>query len=398
MSQSLEQSQNLFVKKLFDIMPQICPCIAQMEPYEFRYAMNNIFPFEQEWSSLAVMPPFQLEQQVHSVEFLEAVEIKPRKDGQITLDPSIVELTNMLFVGLVTGTYTIDWVNEHFYFDPRGFNFLVHSTYLTPAIIHHLSDEPYRAFEPKQSQFDHTYEIGYKAFKEANLEVDTLFIQCIIKLCQVKGTPLVLAIAGPTAAGKTEIVDRLRETFEQAGKKIAAIEMDNFLTDRDQREERGIGSFGREALHFEAFKRSIEDILKGKTIQTPRYDFIDGTSSHDLAGNLKPGRKAVTIEPADIIFIEGNSPFLLPEVASLVGIKVVYLTSDANRLKRKWRRDIDFRKKYDPYYFRNRFFKEQPLMAVKNYHPQLMACDIFIDTTEAAFWATSQIQRILDQS
>ena len=55
-----------------------------------------------------------------------------------------------------------------------------------------------------------------------------------------RGTPILLAIAGPTAAGKTEIVERLRQAFEQEGKKIAAIEMDNFLTDRDYREAKGI--------------------------------------------------------------------------------------------------------------------------------------------------------------
>ena len=79
-----------------------------------------------------------------------------------------------------------------------------------------------------------------------------------------------------------------------------------------------------------------------------------------------------------------------------MGIKVVYLTDDPVRLKRKWRRDIDYRKKYDPYYLRNRFFKEQPLMAVKNYQPQLKRCDIFVDTTGAKLWVTPQIRETLE--
>jgi len=56
----------------------------------------------------------------------------------------------------------------------------------------------------------------------------------------------------------------------------------------------------------------------------------------------------IVVEPADIIFIEGNFPFLIEEVADLIGIKVVYLTDDPIRLKRKWKRDIDYRKKYEP--------------------------------------------------
>jgi len=115
-----------------------------------------------------------------------------------------------------------------------------------------------------------------------------------------------------------------------------------------------------------------------------------------LQGNLKVDGKPVEVLPSDIIFIEGNSPFLMPEIASFVGIKVVYLTDDAVRLKRKWRRDIDYRKKYDPYYLRNRFFREQPPMAWKNYQPQLKVCDIFVDTTGAAIWVTPEIIHLLD--
>jgi len=171
--------------------------------------------------------------------------------------------------------------------------------------------------------------------------------------------------------------------------------MDNFLTDRDYREEQGIHTLGKAAIHFDLFKQSLEDICLGKQIQIPRYDFVDATSSHDLSGTLKPGCTPLEIEPAEIIFIEGNFPFLLSEVTHLIGIKVVYLTDDAVRMKRKWKRDIDYRKKYDPNYFRNRFFKDQFLMAQKCYLPQMEVCDIVVDTTGAALWVTPEIARIL---
>jgi uridine kinase len=171
--------------------------------------------------------------------------------------------------------------------------------------------------------------------------------------------------------------------------------MDNFLTDRDYREEKGIHTLGKEALHFRLFKQGLEDICQGKKIAIPRYDFVYATSSHNLDGNLKPGGVPIEIEPADIIFIEGNFPFLIEEVAHLIGIKVVYLTDDAIRLKRKWKRDIDYRKKYEPTYFRNRFFKDQFLMAEKAYRPQMQMCDIVVDTTGAAMWTTPEIASIL---
>ena len=126
-----------------------------------------------------------------------------------------------------------------------------------------------------------------------------------------------------------------------------------------------------------------------------RYDFVFATSSHDLDGNLKPGSLPIEIEPADIIFIEGNFPFLLEEVVHLIGIKVVYLTDDPIRLKRKWKRDIDYRKKYEPTYFRNRFFKDQFIMAEIAYRPQMEVCDICVDTTGAALWMTPEVAEIL---
>jgi uridine kinase len=389
------QSQDIFSEHLMEAMKPVAPVIKTMELYEFRYCLNNIVPENCDWSSVKLEPIEEIEKKISSREFFDNIQIKPKVDGRIVLDTTIENLTQMLFVGLVNGDYEPKWINENFYFDPRGFNFLVRSKYLTKEIEEHLGGKPFKSFETKQKKFESVHEVGYYDFMEANQEIDQLFIDSILHLVASKGAPIVLAIAGPTAAGKTEIVDRLRAAFEKENKKIAAIELDNFMTDRDQREERGIGSFGKEAIHFELFRTCINDILNGKKVTTPRYDFIFGTSSHDLQGKLKPGRTPIEIQPADIIFIEGNSPFLLPEIAPLVGIKVVYITDDPVRLKRKWRRDIDYRKKYDPYYLRNRYFKEQPPMAIKNYRPQLLACDIFVDTTSAAMWVTPEIAKII---
>jgi uridine kinase len=94
--------------------------------------------------------------------------------------------------------------------------------------------------------------------------------------------------------------------------------------------------------------------------------------------------------------MEGNFPFHIEEIARLIGIKVVYLTDDPIRLKRKWKRDIDYRKKYDPAYFRNRFFRTQFLRAEDIYRPLIQVCDIVVDTSGAALWVVPQIARILD--
>jgi uridine kinase len=292
--------------------------------------------------------------------------------------------------------YEPEWVCRHFYFDVRGFYFLHRTSYFSDGVRAHLGGKPYRRFERKQAAFECVQDIGYRAFREANAEVDQCFFDCVRQLIAHRGTPMVLAIAGPTAAGKTEIVERMHVCFGDTGHKTTSIEMDNFLTDRDYREAKRIFTQGPQALHFELLKQSLRDITAGKSISIPRYDFVYATSSHDLSGRLKPDGAPIEIEPGDIVFIEGNFPFLIPEIADLIGGKVVYLTDDPVRLKRKWKRDIDYRKKYEPTYFRNRYFKEQFIMAEFAYRPQLEACDLAVDTTGAAIWATPEVAALLD--
>jgi uridine kinase len=386
-----------FSKLLYEEMVGINAGIEELELYEFRYCLNNLYPENGGWASVELDARADIEERISGTDFYAAIHIKPRVGDRIVLDETIVRLTNMLFVGLVVGEYPTEWIRDHFYFDVRGFYFLTRTVYFTGAVVEHLGGAPFLSFEQKQRHFERYQSLGYRAFKGANAEVDQAFIESVDTLIAAQGTPVVLAIAGPTAAGKTEIVARLRQSFEGAGKRVTSIEMDNFLTDRDQREEKGIYTLGKAAIHFELFKQGLETLCQGRKITIPRYDFVYGTSSHDLDGRLKPDGVPIEIDPADIIFIEGNFPFLLEEVVHLIGIKVVYLTGDDIRMKRKWKRDIDYRKKYEPTYFRNRYFRGQFLMAEKCYRPQMEVCDLVVDTTGAAIWATPEIAGILSK-
>ncbi len=386
-----------FSEILYEKMKCINPGVSELELYEFRYGLNNLEPLNGDWASIQLEDCGTIERRVNDIEFYRSIQIKPLSGNRIILDPPIVSLTNMLFAGLVSGDYPVEWVNAHFYFDIRGFYFLHHTNYFKPQVVSHLGGQPFMKFEPKQKFFEICQDIGYRAFKAANSDVDQAFIHCAKKLVAASRTPIVLAIAGPTAAGKTEIVERLHTAFRKSGQVTTSIELDNFLTDRDQREEKGIHTQGKEALHLKLLQDCFEQIRLGNPITTPRYDFIYGTSSHDLNGNLKPDGVLVEVSPADIIFIEGNFPFLIEEVSPLINIKVVYLTDDPIRMKRKWKRDIDYRKKYEPTYFRNRFFKDQFIMAQIAYIPQMAICDLLVDTSGAALWAPPDIQKVLSR-
>jgi uridine kinase len=372
-------------------MVPINPAIQKLALYEFRYALESLYP-ETGWDSVELDKQEVIEHMIGQRDFYEAIQTKPREKDRIVLDESIARLTRMLFVGLVRGQYSQAWVTKHFYFDVRGFYFLPRTIYFTETGLAHLGGKPFRCFEPRQKQFDNVQDIGYLDFQEANVEIDQALIESIQKLIEVRGTPILITLAGPTAAGKTEIVERLLDTFEKMGKKTTTIEMDNFLLDRDFRDNKPMG---KETTHFRLFKQCLLEILNGKKITIPRYDSLTASSSHDLEGNLRPGCLPLEIEPADIIFLEGNFPFQMEEIAGLIGLKIVYLTDDPVRLKRKWKRDIDYRKNYDPAHFRNRFFKTQFQRAEDVYRPQIEKCDLVVDTTAATLWATSEITDIL---
>jgi uridine kinase len=385
MSDPLLEIPDQFSLMLYEKMQQINAGVADMELGEFRYALENLLPVEG-WPSIHLESIQAIENRINDREFYLSIQLKPRRGNKLVMDSQVRLLSQMLFVGLVTGEYRADWINQHFYFDIRGFYFLHRTSYFTPDAIRYLGGKPYCSFKPAWESFAHLQSVGYKAFKEATREVNQRFIEIIQRLVAQNSTPCLIAVAGPTAAGKTEIVARLHDEFKANGMSITSIEMDHFLTDRDIREANGIDSMGKEALHYELLQQSLKQICQGRKISIPRYDFIEATSSHDLQGNLKPGGQSVEIEPADIIFVEGNFPYLLPEIAPLIHIKVLYLTDDEIRLKRKWRRDIDYRKKYELMYFLNRYFREQYLMAEQAYLPQMVLSDLVADTCNGTIW------------
>jgi len=165
--------------------------------------------------------------------------------------------------------------------------------------------------------------------------------------------------------------------------------MDNFYKDRVFRDGRPMDAA---VIHYPLFIDSINALLRGEAADIPRYDFIQATSSHDLDDLLRPGQSTQTIQPANIIILEGNFPFHIPEIARLINLKIVYFADDPIRLKRKWKRDMDFRKKYDPQYLANRYFRTQFQRNQEIYQPMMQCSDIIVDTSNAQLWLHPDMQ------
>jgi len=385
-----------FNKELYMKLSKLGSGVSELELYEFEYALANIQPLNGDWATVDIPLESDIEKKISDSSFYEKIQLKPEENCKITIDESIMELNRSLFAGILYNRFDLNWIDKYFYFDVRGFLFLPRTIYYTKKILEHLENKPYLKFKKRQSNFDSYHGIGFKDFKKANKEIDRNLINIVEKLTTNKSTPIIIAIAGPTAAGKTEFSEYLLEFFTTHNKTISMIEMDNFFLDRDYRDKIGVGSMSKDSIHFDLFRKTLTDLKNGKSCKIPKYDFVNAFSSHDPAGTLKPGASTLSVKPADVIFIEGNFPFLFDGIIPLMDIKIFYLTDDPIRLKRKWKRDIDYRKKYDPNYLCNRYFRTQFLKAETCYRAQLEICDIAVDTTQACIYVSREIFKILE--
>lgn len=379
-------------KALYPILVQVNSGITKLEQYEFRYCLDNLTP-SHGWASVTPAPEAEIEAQLQDRQYFESIQLNPMHAGRIVLDAEVMGLTQMLLAGLAAGRYSMEWINLHFFFDLRSFIFYPRTRYYSEAVFEQFGGTPYRQFTSRQSQFAGVFDIGYAEFKQANKEIDQAFIDTVKGLIDALGTPILMTLAGPTGAGKTEIVSRLSAEFKGQSRSFSSLEVDNFFKDRDYRDQHPLGP---QVMHFEMFQQAVTDLRDGRSATIPRYNFYTAISSHDFKSHLRAGAIPLTIPPADIIFLEGNFPFHIPEVAPLVGLKIVYLTDDPQRLQRKWKRDIDYRKKYDPVSFCNRYFRSQFLRAEDVYRPLMQVCDMIVDTTAATLWLTPALQAVLN--
>jgi len=389
-SEVIDFNTDLYIK-----LSKLGSGVSELELYEFEYALANIQPSNGDWATIDIPVESDIEKKINDSSFYENIQLKPEENCKITIDESIIDLNRSLFAGILYNKFDLHWIDKYFYFDVRGFLFLPRTIYFTKKILKHLGNKPFLEFKKRQSNFDTYHGIGFKDFKKANKEIDNNLVTIIKNLTNNNGTPIIIALAGPTAAGKTEFSEYLQNFFIKNKKTISIVEMDNFFLDREYREKIGAGSMSKDSIHFEQLKKSLMDLKQGNNSIIPKYDFVNAISSHDSNGNLKENATTLLIKPADVIYIEGNFPFLFDEIIPLIDLKVFYLTDDPIRLKRKWKRDIDLRKKYDPNYLCNRYFRTQFLKAELCYRTQLEICDVAVDTTQACIYVSKETKAIL---
>ena len=107
-------------------------------------------------------------------------------------------------------------------------------------------------------------------------------------------------IAGPSSSGKTTFSHRLSVQLASYGLKPHPIAVDDYFVNREDtpRDENGDYNFEcLEAIDTELFNRDMTELLAGKTVELPTFNFKIG--AREYKGNYK------TLGPDDILVIEG---------------------------------------------------------------------------------------------
>jgi uridine kinase len=151
-------------------------------------------------------------------------------------------------------------------------------------------------------------------------------------------TPFLIGVSGGTASGKSTVCKRIMEKLGQVDvdhtqRQVVCISQDSFYRDLTpseiQKAERGLFNFDHpDAFNETLMKESLMDILAGKIVQIPTYDY----KNHSLRND-----EILTIYPADVVLFEGILVFYFPEVRKLFHMKLFVDTDSDTRLARRGR-------------------------------------------------------------
>ncbi len=88
-----------------------------------------------------------------------------------------------------------------------------------------------------------------------------------------------IIVAGPSSSGKTTTTIKMEEHLSKQGKKLKAINVDHYFFDLEMHPKDEFGDYDYEtpqALDIELINEHLEQLLAGKAVKTPHYDFHTG--------------------------------------------------------------------------------------------------------------------------
>ncbi|HNZ26438.1 MAG TPA: nucleoside kinase [Spirochaetota bacterium] len=109
-----------------------------------------------------------------------------------------------------------------------------------------------------------------------------------------------ISIAGPSSSGKTTFSKKISLQLQSLGLKLITISIDNYFIDRDLTplDDDGKPDYeSLDALNLELLNENLSDLLQGKTVKLPIYNFFTGKSSIS--------DREITLNQNEMIVIEG---------------------------------------------------------------------------------------------
>lgn len=164
----------------------------------------------------------------------------------------------------------------------------------------------------------------------------------------------IVLIAGPSSSGKTTFSKRLAVQLAVSGLKPQMLSLDDYFVDREKTpvDENGEYDFeALEAIDIDFFNENLLDLLSGKKVELPRFDFKTGKRFFN--------GEFIQMDESSILIIEGIhglNPKLIPHIKKSQAFKIFisaltqintdthnYIATTDNRLVRRIIRDSKYR-------------------------------------------------------
>lgn len=147
---------------------------------------------------------------------------------------------------------------------------------------------------------------------------------------EIMGNVIVIGVAGGTGSGKTTLVNRLKEEFNN---EVATISHDYYYKSNDHlplEERKKLNYDHPNAFDTELMISHIKCLKNGESIDRPSYSFVEHTRTNET----------VHIMPAKVIIVEGILIFENKDLLNLMDIKIFVDTDADVRLIRRLLRDV----------------------------------------------------------
>ena len=143
----------------------------------------------------------------------------------------------------------------------------------------------------------------------------------------------IIGIAGISGAGKTYIINKIKEEFES---NVSVLSMDNYYRkiQEQTKDSNGIENFDLpEAINVENLIKDIKELVNGNVIKLTIYQFNNPNKSEEIT----------SIYPRKILIVEGLFTFHYHQINELFDYRIFVEADLELTLNRRLKRDIEER-------------------------------------------------------